>query len=232
MSKPSLFILGRVDTTPSHPFKTDHCFSHLAIATHRDHHACSEHFPYLHYLDARRCSADIRRREHTLLWIYHTPDFDVHFEWQTTWDRSSLFTYTNLGSNPINFVSPSVIGSADISVEDGSTFQTIVGLGGTLSVSQFHVFRCSRLTLHVADSAAELLNNLKTQNSNNYWALLNYLFNRKSIVVSMYAFRRLNHRRLATDGDNAAGLSYLRVPLGASDFSANSKQCHCLSILL
>ena len=27
----------------------------------------------------------------------------------------------------------------------------------------------------------------------------------------------------ATDGQNAAGLSYLRVPLGASDFSASGK---------
>lgn len=26
---------------------------------------------------------------------------------------------------------------------------------------------------------------------------------------------------LATDGANAAGLSYIRVPLGSSDFSAN-----------
>lgn len=30
-----------------------------------------------------------------------------------------------------------------------------------------------------------------------------------------------NHYFLATDGANAAGMTYLRVPLGASDFSAS-----------
>ncbi|KAF9047180.1 glucan endo-1,6-beta-glucosidase [Hymenopellis radicata] len=103
--------------------------------------------------------------------------------WQTTWDRSKLFTSLK-PSTPINFVSPSVIGSADIVVDDSSTFQTVAGFGGSLT-----------------DSAALLLNNLKSTNSPNYWDLLNYLFD-------------------TTDGANAAGLSYVRVPLGASDFSA------------
>ncbi|KAL5498371.1 hypothetical protein ACEPAH_2513 [Sanghuangporus vaninii] len=105
--------------------------------------------------------------------------------WTTTWDRSSLLTYKNLGPNPINFVSPGATGSADIVVDDTSTFQSIWGVGGSLT-----------------DSSARLLSNLKSQNWNNYWSLLGYVFS-------------------PTDGANAGGLSYLRVPLGASDFSAN-----------
>ncbi|KAI5827850.1 glycoside hydrolase family 30 protein [Schizophyllum commune Tattone D] len=53
----------------------------------------------------------------------------------------------------------------------------------------------------LTDSAALTLNNLKNRNINNYWNLLRYLFD-------------------PTDGAIAAGLSYVRVPLGASDFSA------------
>ncbi|KAF9264506.1 glycoside hydrolase [Marasmius fiardii PR-910] len=53
----------------------------------------------------------------------------------------------------------------------------------------------------LTDSSALLLNNLKSKNPTNYRNLLNYLFS-------------------PTDGANAAGLSYVRVPLGASDFSA------------
>ncbi|CAL1712943.1 unnamed protein product [Somion occarium] len=103
--------------------------------------------------------------------------------WSTTWDRSKLFTYTNLGPNPINFVSPGPIASADIVINDGTQFQPVYGFGGSLT-----------------DSSAKLLNNLKNSNSGTYNALLKYLFD-------------------PTDGANAAGLSYLRVPLGASDFS-------------
>ncbi|KAI5121488.1 hypothetical protein M0805_003943 [Coniferiporia weirii] len=104
--------------------------------------------------------------------------------WTTTWDRSSLFTYTNLSPNPINFVSPGAIGSADIVVDDSQTYQSVWGFGASLT-----------------DSSAQLLSNLKTQNAANYWSLLGYTFS-------------------PTDGADAAGLSYLRVPLGASDFSA------------
>ncbi|KAG7447217.1 glucan endo-1,6-beta-glucosidase [Guyanagaster necrorhizus] len=103
--------------------------------------------------------------------------------WQTTWDRSKLFTSLS-PSTPINFVSPGTIGSADIEVDDTSTYQSVWGFGGSLT-----------------DSAALILNNLKSTNSANYWTLLDYLFN-------------------PTDGANAAGLNYIRVPLGASDFSA------------
>ncbi|OBZ71255.1 Endo-1,6-beta-D-glucanase [Grifola frondosa] len=107
--------------------------------------------------------------------------------WATTWDRSKLFTYTNLApSSSINFISPGAIGAADIVVTDSSTYQSVWGFGASLT-----------------DSSALLLNNLKSQNSANYWALLNTLFD-------------------PMDGADAAGLSYLRVPLGASDFSASA----------
>ncbi|KAI0081546.1 glycoside hydrolase [Panus rudis PR-1116 ss-1] len=106
--------------------------------------------------------------------------------WSTTWDRSKLFTYTNLGPNPINFVSPGPIASADIVINDAQTYQSVWGFGGSLT-----------------DSSAQLLNNMKNSNAGNYNALLRYLFD-------------------PTDGANAAGLSYLRVPLGASDFSASA----------
>ncbi|KAG1740170.1 glycoside hydrolase family 30 protein [Suillus paluster] len=105
--------------------------------------------------------------------------------WQTTWDREMLLSYSQ-PTEPINFVTPGAIGSADIVVDDSSVYQTVYGFGASLT-----------------DSAAELLNNLKTQNSGTYWQLMDYLFN-------------------ATDGANSAGLSYVRVPLGATDFSANT----------
>ncbi|KAF6749507.1 glycoside hydrolase [Ephemerocybe angulata] len=50
------------------------------------------------------------------------------------------------------------------------------------------------------DSSAQLLAGLKTTNSTSYWSLLNYMFS-------------------PIEGANSAGLSYLRVPLGATDFS-------------
>ncbi|KAJ3488425.1 hypothetical protein NLI96_g2859 [Meripilus lineatus] len=106
--------------------------------------------------------------------------------WSTTWDRSKLFTYDNLGPNPINFASPGAIGSADIVVNDGTQYQPMYGFGGSLT-----------------DSSALLLNNLKNANSGTYNTLLKKLFD-------------------PTDGNTGAGFSYLRVPLGASDFSASS----------
>ncbi|KAI0333703.1 glycoside hydrolase [Cubamyces sp. BRFM 1775] len=104
--------------------------------------------------------------------------------WATTWDRAQLFTYTNLSPNPINFVSPGAIGQADITVEETPLAQSMLGFGASLT-----------------DSSALILSNLKSQNSNNYWSILNTLFD-------------------PNDGADAAGFSYLRVPLGASDFSA------------
>ena len=58
-------------------------------------------------------------------------------QWSTTWDRSDLFTYTNLSPNPVNFVTPGAIGSADIIVNDGSVLQSMVGHGATLSTCEF-----------------------------------------------------------------------------------------------
>ncbi|KAI0369366.1 glycoside hydrolase [Pilatotrama ljubarskyi] len=108
--------------------------------------------------------------------------FDV---WSTTWDRSQLLMYQNLSPNPVNFVSTSATGQADITVDEGTVLQNMVGFGASLT-----------------DASAQILSNLKNQNSGNYWSLLNTFFD-------------------PTDGANAAGLSYLRVPLAASDFSAN-----------
>ncbi|KAJ7473368.1 glycoside hydrolase [Mycena latifolia] len=53
----------------------------------------------------------------------------------------------------------------------------------------------------LTDSSALTLSNLKAQNSGNYWDVLQRLFSPR-------------------DGAAAAGLSYLRVPIGATDFSA------------
>ncbi|KAJ7088501.1 glycoside hydrolase family 30 protein [Mycena belliarum] len=103
--------------------------------------------------------------------------------WQTTWDRANLFT-SLAPSTPVNFVSPGAAASADIVVTETTTFQTINGFGGSLT-----------------DSAALVLNNLKSKNAANYWSILGHMFS-------------------VADGADAAGFSYLRVPIGASDFSA------------
>lgn len=102
---------------------------------------------------------------------------------QTTWDRSELFTRLPL-SRPIIFTPSSTNGSsATINVDESITYQHVLGFGGSLT-----------------DSSAFVLNNLKISKPDNYWKLLNYLFD-------------------PTDKAQAAGLTYLRVPLGASDFS-------------
>ncbi|KAK2462624.1 hypothetical protein APHAL10511_005357 [Amanita phalloides] len=54
----------------------------------------------------------------------------------------------------------------------------------------------------LTDSSALVLDNLKNTNWDNYWKLLSYMFN-------------------PTYDANSAGLNYIRVPLGASDFSAS-----------
>ncbi|KAF9460162.1 glycoside hydrolase family 30 protein [Collybia nuda] len=54
----------------------------------------------------------------------------------------------------------------------------------------------------LTDSSALTLNNLKNRNPTNYNSLLRYMFN-------------------GADGANSAGLNYIRVGIGASDFSAN-----------
>ncbi|KAJ7113244.1 glycoside hydrolase family 30 protein [Mycena crocata] len=54
-----------------------------------------------------------------------------------------------------------------------------------------------------ADSSALVLNNLKGTNSANYWSILGHMFS-------------------VADGAEASGFSYVRVPIGASDFSAKA----------
>ncbi|KAI0822335.1 glycoside hydrolase [Trametes gibbosa] len=54
----------------------------------------------------------------------------------------------------------------------------------------------------LTDSSAIVLSRLKSKNSDSYWKLLKYLFD-------------------TTDGANSAGFSYIRIPLGASDFSTS-----------
>ncbi|PCH40287.1 glycoside hydrolase family 30 protein [Wolfiporia cocos MD-104 SS10] len=107
----------------------------------------------------------------------------IYDVWSTTWDRSDLFTYTNLSPNPIDFTTPGATGSADIVITSSTVYQPIIGFGASLT-----------------DSSAKVLSELKSDNSDAYWDILNYLFD-------------------PTDGADAAGFSYLRVPLGASDFS-------------
>ncbi|KAF8517702.1 glycoside hydrolase superfamily [Hysterangium stoloniferum] len=104
--------------------------------------------------------------------------------WQTTWDRQKLFTRQSTNNGlPINFGIPGAIGQADIVIEDTQVFQTMDGFGATLT-----------------DSSAKLLSQLKVQNLNNYWTLINQLFN-------------------PADGFAGAGLTALRLPIGATDFS-------------
>jgi O-glycosyl hydrolase len=55
----------------------------------------------------------------------------------------------------------------------------------------------------LTDSAAQNFNNLKNSNADNYWSLLGYLFD-------------------PTDAKEGAGLSLIRLPIGASDFSNNA----------
>lgn len=101
---------------------------------------------------------------------------EVEWQYTTTWDRSSLFTYQNLGSSPINFVTPGAIGTADIVVNDAQVYQTMFGHGGSLSTSSFGSRTCViyltvRLTVRrVADSSALLLNNMKARNLQ--WSIL------------------------------------------------------------
>ena len=57
-------------------------------------------------------------------------------QYSTVWDRSKLFTYTNLGSNPINFGAKGAIGQADIVVDDTTGYQRMFGHGGGLSKSR------------------------------------------------------------------------------------------------
>ena len=92
----------------------------------------------------RCCSANLRCGASSSLFVSvsNVIDTDVrfahlHWQWSTTWDRSRLFTYTNLSPNPINFVSPGSTGAADISVDDTSVLQSMAGYGATLSMCRY-----------------------------------------------------------------------------------------------
>ncbi|KAG8955840.1 hypothetical protein FRC04_006286 [Tulasnella sp. 424] len=104
----------------------------------------------------------------------------------TTWDRASLFTYKNLSPSPINFQSGVAAGDAVINLTPDTVYQTMDGFGATLT-----------------DSSAQLMYNMKTAASQNYWDLLGYLFD-------------------IGDGKQSAGFSSLRIPIGASDFSPSA----------
>jgi hypothetical protein len=45
--------------------------------------------------------------------------------WQTTWDRTRLFTNVS-PSTAINFGTPGAIGAADITFDDSKTYQTVL----------------------------------------------------------------------------------------------------------
>jgi hypothetical protein len=86
---------------------------------------------------------------------------DIYVQWQTTWDRNILFTHFQPTPEPINFVTPGVIGSADIVIDDSSVYQTVYGFGASLSKLCRRFSGPSVDDIVPADSSVELLNNLK-----------------------------------------------------------------------
>ncbi|KAK2460052.1 hypothetical protein APHAL10511_007929 [Amanita phalloides] len=110
---------------------------------------------------------------------------EINNIWQTTWDGSSQFTRVPIAT-PIKFgARHGTAAISEIIVNDNATYQQMEGIGATLT-----------------DSSALVLHNLKGANWNNYWRLMNEMFNTKPT-------------------DNAAGFNYIRVAIGATDFSAN-----------
>lgn len=71
-----------------------------------------------------------------------------------------LFTYFQPTPDPINFVTPGTIGSADIVIDDSSVYQTVYGFGASLS-KLCGCFSGRVNDVVLADSSAELFNNLK-----------------------------------------------------------------------
>lgn len=70
------------------------------------------------------------------------------YQWSTTWQRDNLFTYKNLGSSPINFVTPGSTGTSDIQVDDTAYYQDIIGFGAALSkLSSYSMSMHMRLTM-------------------------------------------------------------------------------------
>ena len=91
------------------------------------------------------------------------PPHDFYLQWQTTWDRSKLFSAVQL-SSPITFVAPGPAGNADIVIDDTAEYQTILGFGSTLSNPSLLPFLMNILLIpRTADSSALVLNNLKVR---------------------------------------------------------------------
>lgn len=84
-------------------------------------------------------------------------------KYTTLKDKSQLFAYQNLASSPVNFITPGAKGDADIVVDDGQVFQTIVGYGASISRSSrtTTIPHPRLITACTADSSAQLLNDLK-----------------------------------------------------------------------
>ncbi|KAG5219561.1 glycoside hydrolase family protein [Salix suchowensis] len=104
---------------------------------------------------------------------------DWGVQWQTTWDRSKLFTTRKSRRHQFHLA----FGQRQRRHRRERWKYFPVGLG---------LWRVAELVSFASDS----------RNPDNYWKLLNYLF-------------------VPTDAANAAGLSYIRIPIGASDFSAS-----------
>ncbi|KAJ7041903.1 glycoside hydrolase family 30 protein [Mycena alexandri] len=116
---------------------------------------------------------------------------------QTLHDQSQLFAVANL-SKPTSF-SQSSSSDANIVIDDKTPYQTLKGFGATLT-----------------DSGAQSLSNLKTQNAN---ASL------RSGPGYTYAYSELLQKLFdptAALDASSAGITYLRVPLAATDFSKTS----------
>lgn len=95
-------------------------------------------------------------------------------------------------SEPINFGSPSVIGSADIVVDDTQTYQSVWGYGGSLSEHPPCILTHRVAETLAADSSASILSALKTNHASQYTTLMNTLFDRRSrhwlLLPPPYAF--------------------------------------------
>ncbi|KII83681.1 glycoside hydrolase family 30 protein [Plicaturopsis crispa FD-325 SS-3] len=106
---------------------------------------------------------------------------------------------TTWDRSPLFEYNPSSAGSLPINfTSSGTTGDADITVDDTTVYQTIYGFGGS-----LTDSSALILNNMKSTDSDSYWELLKKLFD-------------------PTDGANSAGLSYVRVPLGASDFSATT----------
>ncbi|KAF9235914.1 glycoside hydrolase family 30 protein [Melanogaster broomeanus] len=128
--------------------------------------------------------------------------------WQTTWDREKLFTYFQPTPDPLNFVSPGAIGSADIVIDDSSVYQTIYGFGASLD---------GFLPASVIDPSTSKSPRIRIATGSS-WTIFSIV----SPSVLHSELLKVGLLLTVTDGADSAGFSYIRVPLGASDFSAKT----------